>query len=112
MDIIKLIENVSGFIWGGTWGDTVVIPGQIGPLAVVLLGTGLFMMVRLGARPILRFVPAVVEVWRGRKAQGEDGAITPWQALSTALSGQGAHSRCPGGRPWTFRWTGCRWTDN
>ena len=88
MDIIKLIENVSGFIWGGTWGDTVVIPGQIGPLAVVLLGTGLFMMVRLGARPILRFVPAVVEVWRGRKAQGEDGAITPWQALSTALSGQ------------------------
>ena len=40
MDIIKLIENVSGFIWGGTWGDTVVIPGQIGPLAVVLLGTG------------------------------------------------------------------------
>ncbi|KCZ61994.1 hypothetical protein L53_13975 [Hyphomonas sp. L-53-1-40] len=88
MDIIKLIENVSGFIWGGTWGDAVVIPGQIGPLAVVLLGTGLFMMVRLGARPVRRFVPAVVEVWRGRKAQGEDGAITPWQALSTALSGQ------------------------
>lgn len=88
MDIIKLIENVSGFIWGGTWGDTVVIPGQIGPLAVVLLGTGLFMMVRLGARPVRRFVPAVVEVWQGRKAQSEDGAITPWQALSTALSGQ------------------------
>lgn len=88
MDIITLIENVAGFIWGGTWGDAVVVPGQIGPLAVVLLGTGLFMMIRLGARPLRRFVPALVEVWQGRKAQGEDGAITPWQALSTALSGQ------------------------
>ena len=88
MDIIALIENVAGFIWGGTWGDTVVIPGQIGPLAVLLLGTGLIMMIRLIARPLRRFVPALVEVWQGRKAQGEDGAITPWQALSTALSGQ------------------------
>ena len=32
MDIIKLIENVSGFIWGGTWGDTVIIPGH-GPVS-------------------------------------------------------------------------------
>ena len=86
--VITLIENVSGFIWGGTWGDTVVVPGQIGPLAVILLGTGLYMMIRLGARPLRRFVPALAEVWQGRKAQGEDGAITPWQALSTALSGQ------------------------
>ncbi len=88
MDIVTLIENVAGFIWGGTWGDTVVIPGQIGPLAILLLGTGLYMMIRLGARPLRRFVPALTEVWQGRKAQGEDGAITPWQALSTALSGQ------------------------
>lgn len=88
MDIITLIENVAGFIWGGTWGDTTIIPGQIGPLAIILLGTGLFMMIRLGARPIRRFVPALTEVWQGRKAQSEDGAITPWQALSTALSGQ------------------------
>ncbi len=84
--IVGLIESVSGFIWGGTWNDTRVLP--VGPLAIVLLGTGLIMMVRLGARPLRRFVPALVEVWQGRKAQGEDGAITPWQALSTALSGQ------------------------
>lgn len=88
MDIITLIENVAGFIWGGTWGDAVIIPGEVGPLAVVLLGTGLYMMILLGARPLRRFVPALVEVWQGRKAQSEDGAITPWQALSTALSGQ------------------------
>ncbi|WP_018149051.1 alanine/glycine:cation symporter family protein [Henriciella marina] len=86
--LVTLIENVAGFIWGGTWGETVVIPGEIGPLAIVLLGTGLFVMVRLGGRPVRRFVPALAEVWQGRKSQGDDGAITPWQALSTALSGQ------------------------
>jgi len=84
--IIGLIENVSGFIWGGQWNGERVIP--VGPLAVVLLGTGLFMMIRIGARPLRRFGPAVAEVWQGRKAQSEEGAITPWQALSTALSGQ------------------------
>ena len=80
------IETFSNFIWGGNWGDTQLLP--MGPLAIFLLGAGLFMMVRIGARPLFRFVPALVEVWQGRKAQGEDGAITPWQALSTALSGQ------------------------
>ena len=83
---IAAIETVSNFIWGGTWGDTRLLP--VGPLAVILLGTGIFMMIRIGARPLRRFVPAVIEVWQGRKAQGEDGVITPWQALSTALSGQ------------------------
>ncbi|MCL4139336.1 UNVERIFIED_CONTAM: hypothetical protein GTU68_009564 [Idotea baltica] len=46
------------------------------------------MMIRLGGRPLSRFIPALGEVWAGRKASSEDGAITPWQALSTALSGQ------------------------
>jgi AGCS family alanine or glycine:cation symporter len=81
-----LINNVSNFIWGGTWGDAQVLP--LGFLAVVLLGTGLYYMVRLGGRPVRRFVPAVKELWAGRKSQGEAGDITPWQALSTALSGQ------------------------
>ncbi|MEM7327935.1 MAG: sodium:alanine symporter family protein [Pseudomonadota bacterium] len=85
-NVVALIETISGFIWGGTWGDTRILP--VGPLAIVLLGTGIFMMIRLGGRPLRRFVPALKEVWDGRKAQGEDGAITPWQALSTALSGQ------------------------
>lgn len=84
--IVTLIETISGFIWGGTWGDARILP--VGPLAIVLLGTGLYMMVRLAGRPLLRFIPALKEVWAGRKAQGDDGAITPWQALSTALSGQ------------------------
>lgn len=84
--IVHVIELIAGFIWGGTWDETRLLP--VGPLAIVLLGTGLYMMIRLGGRPLRRFFPALREVWAGRKAQGEDGAITPWQALSTALSGQ------------------------
>jgi alanine or glycine:cation symporter, AGCS family len=85
-NLVSLIENLSGLIWGGRWNGEEVLP--MGPLAFVLLGTGLYFMIRLGARPLRRFFPALAEVWQGRKAQGEDGAITPWQALSTALSGQ------------------------
>lgn len=84
--LVTLIDNTSGFIWGGTWGETRLLP--VGLLAVVLLGTGLFFMVRLGFRPLRRFAPAVGELWAGRKSQGKEGDITPWQALSTALSGQ------------------------
>jgi len=84
--LTALIDNVSGFIWGGSWNGEQVLP--VGILAVVLLGTGLYFMLRLGFRPLRRFAPALGELWAGRKAQGKDGDITPWQALSTALSGQ------------------------
>ena len=84
--IVAGIDNVSGFIWGGTWNGEQILP--VGVLAVVLLGTGTIYMLLLGFRPVRRFVPAVGELWAGRKAQGKDGDITPWQALSTALSGQ------------------------
>ncbi len=80
------VENISGFIWGGEWNGEQVL--AFGPIAVILLGTGLFFMIRLGGRPLLRFVPAIVEVWKGRKGTGEEATITPFQALSTALSGQ------------------------
>ncbi len=85
------LDTVSGFIWGGTWGETAegetrrLLP--LGLIAVFLLGTGLYFMVGLSFRPFRRFVPAIGELWAGRKGQGE-GEITPWQALSTALSGQ------------------------
>ena len=45
---VNLIQNVSGFIWGGAWNGTAILP--MGPLAFVLLGTGLFFMFRLGGR--------------------------------------------------------------
>lgn len=82
----KLIENISGFIWGGTWGDAEVLP--VGPVTVLLLGTGLYFMIRLAGRPLKRFFPTLGQVWASRKGDGDPNTITAWQALSTALSGQ------------------------
>ena len=53
-------------------------------VVVVLLGTGLFLTIRTGAVQVRRFSDA----WRVafvRKATGEDGALTPFQAFMTAL---------------------------
>jgi AGCS family alanine or glycine:cation symporter len=69
-----LVDEVSSFIWGG-------------PMILLLLGTGLYFMIGMRFRPIRRLFPAFGELWAGRKGGGE-GDITPWQALSTALSGQ------------------------
>ncbi|MEM0986259.1 MAG: sodium:alanine symporter family protein [Pseudomonadota bacterium] len=80
------IVKLTDFVWGGTWGDETILPA--GPVVVILLGAGLYFMIRLGFRPIRRFGPALSELWRGRKGDGSKNAITPWQALSTALSGQ------------------------
>ena len=76
----------SDFLWGGAWNGQQIVPFS-GPITYMLLGTGLFFMLRLGFRPLLRLFPAFGELWKGRKSGGE-GEITPWQALSTALSGQ------------------------
>ncbi|MGP1274131.1 MAG: alanine/glycine:cation symporter family protein [Caulobacterales bacterium] len=84
----SFFDNVtifSDFLWGGTWGDQRILP--VGIVTIALLGTGVFTMLVLGARPLKRLFPAFAELWAGRKSGGE-GEITPWQALSTALSGQ------------------------
>jgi len=68
-----VVENISGFIWGGTWNGEQALP--VGLLAVLLLGTGHCFMIRLGFLPIRRLVPALGEAWAGPKARGEDGAM-------------------------------------
>ena len=80
------VVMISDLIWGGNWGDQRLFP--MGPIAIILLGSGLYFMIRLGARPLRRLGPAIGEVWAGRKGNGDPNQITPWQALSTALSGQ------------------------
>lgn len=80
------VANVSGFIWAGEWNGQSLLP--LGPIIVLLLGTGIYFMFRIGFRPIRRLVPAIGEVWAGRKGNGDPNAITPFQALTTALSGQ------------------------
>jgi alanine or glycine:cation symporter, AGCS family len=61
--------------------DWVFMPWVI----AVLLGTGLFLTLRTGAVQVRRFSDA----WRVafvRKASGENGALTPFQAFMTALA--------------------------
>lgn len=83
--MIEPVTNVSDFIWGGTWNGEAIIP--IPPLAVILLGVGLWIMIGLRFYPIVKFGAAVRGLFAGRKGSGK-GEISPFAALSTALSGQ------------------------
>ncbi len=83
--LIAPVTNVSDFIWGGTWNGEQLIP--IPPLAVILLGVGLWIMIGLRFYPIVKFGAAVRGLFAGRKGSGR-GEISPFAALSTALSGQ------------------------
>ncbi|MEZ5680451.1 MAG: alanine/glycine:cation symporter family protein [Erythrobacter sp.] len=83
--LIQPVTNVSDFIWGGTWNGESIIP--IPPLAVILLGIGLWFMIGLRFYPVTKFGAAIKGLFAGRKGEGA-GEISPFAALSTALSGQ------------------------
>lgn len=83
--MVAPVTNVSDFIWGGTWDGVQVIP--IPPLAVILLGVGLYIMVGLRFYPIVKLGSAFAGLFASRKGKGA-GEISPFAALSTALSGQ------------------------
>jgi len=82
---IAPITNISDFIWGGTWNGVEVIPFP--PMTIFLLGIGLWIMVGLKFYPLRKLGAAFKGLLAGRKGQGE-GEISPFAALSTALSGQ------------------------
>jgi hypothetical protein len=79
------ITNVSDFIWAGLWNGEQVLPFP--PMVIVLLGVGLWMMVGLRFYPVVKLGAAFAGLFAGRKSQGS-GEISPFAALSTALSGQ------------------------
>ncbi|WP_260483147.1 alanine/glycine:cation symporter family protein [Sphingomicrobium flavum] len=83
--MIDQIVNISDFVWGGTWNGEEVIPFP--PMVIVLLGIGLWMMIGLRFHPILGLGSAFKGLFAGRKGSGA-GEISPFAALSTALSGQ------------------------
>ena len=90
--LIDHVTNVSDFIWAGTWNDEVLpwlsIDGNsIPPMILILLGMGLWMMIGLRFYPIVKLGSAFKGLFAGRKGSGS-GEISPFAALSTALSGQ------------------------
>ncbi len=78
------VTNVSDFIWGGTWNGVSVLPFP--PMVLVLLGIGTWIMIGLRFYPILKLGEAFMGLFR--KEEGGKGEISPFAALSTALSGQ------------------------
>ena len=85
MSLIDRVTNISDFIWVGTWNGAEILPFP--PMTIILLGIGLWIMVGLKFYPILKLGSAMKGLFAGRKGSG-DGEISPFAALSTALSGQ------------------------
>lgn len=83
--LIQPVTNISDFIWGGTWNGEAVIPFP--PLALILLGVGAWIMIGLRFYPIVKLGSAFAGLFKSRKGAGA-GEISPFAALSTALSGQ------------------------
>ncbi len=73
MDLLtEYVGKASDFLWGE-------------PLMALLLGTGLFLMVRLQFMPIRKIGYGFAQLFSGREGKGE-GEITPFNALMTSLS--------------------------
>jgi AGCS family alanine or glycine:cation symporter len=84
LSALDYVTLVSDFIWGGTWGEAQLLP--FAPMVIVLFGAGIYFMVRLGFYPILKLPAAFAGIFK--KEEGAKGEISPFAALSTALSGQ------------------------
>ena len=82
---IDWVTSVSDFIWVGTWAGEEVIP--LPPMVLILLGAGLYMMIGLRFYPVRKLWPAFAGLFR-RSGERGAGEISPFAALSTALSGQ------------------------
>lgn len=68
------ITSLNGLVWG---------PAML----ALILGTGLFLQLRLGGLPIRRIGDGFRLVWRGRTGDaGAHGEVTPFAALMTALA--------------------------
>jgi AGCS family alanine or glycine:cation symporter len=68
------MNSINSFVWG---------PAML----VLILGTGLFLQVRLGGMPIRRIGSGLRLVWRGRDVDPDHpGEVSPFAALMTCLA--------------------------
>ncbi len=73
---MEQISAAIGYVNGLVWGP---------PMLVLILGTGLYLSVGLGALPLRKLGFGFRMLWSGRREQGQ-GDITPFNALMTSLS--------------------------
>lgn len=69
----NLLNNLSGIIWGPV-------------MLWLLVGTGIFLTIGLVFMPLRKLGYAFRMLWQGRKVTEEEGDITPFNSLMTALS--------------------------
>jgi AGCS family alanine or glycine:cation symporter len=68
------MNSLNSFVWG---------PAMI----VLILGTGLYLQLRLGGMPVLKIGAGLRLVWRGRDVDPEHpGEVSPFAALMTCLA--------------------------
>ena len=72
--VAEFFDTISGFVWG---------PFLLIPL---LLGTGLYLTIRLGGLQFTKLLPALNLGILKRKDAGSEGDISQFQALTTALA--------------------------
>ncbi|MDO9322570.1 MAG: sodium:alanine symporter family protein [Pseudomonas sp.] len=72
--INALVNDLNALVWGP-------------PMLVLILGCGLFLMLRLKFMPLTKVGAGFILMWRGRKrGDAESGEISPFQALMTCLA--------------------------
>lgn len=72
--INTLVNQLNGVVWGP-------------PMLVMILGTGLFLMLRLKFMPLSKIGAGFKLMWQGRqKGDAASGEISPFQALMTCLA--------------------------
>ena len=62
MGFLDHVVNVSDFIWGGSWSGNQILPFP--PMVIILLGSGVFFMFRLGFYPILKLPSAFAGLFK------------------------------------------------
>jgi len=67
------INALDSFVWG---------PAML----VLILGTGLYLQVRLGGMPVRKIGAGLRLVWRGRGGDEAHGEVSPYSALMTCLA--------------------------
>lgn len=72
--LTQLVTAINDIVWGP-------------PMLIAILGTGLFLQLRLKFMPIAKIATGFRMVWRGRKPNADaPGEISPYAALMTALA--------------------------
>ncbi len=75
---MEVVQQAVSWLNGVVWGP---------PMLILILGTGLFLMLRLRAMPLFKLFLGFKLMWRGReKGEETTGDVSPFQALMTCLS--------------------------